>query len=154
MMNRSIVIEVRGEPVGKGSVRVEKFVNRIPTKSREWMELVRHRAQLVAPSELIACPVRVDIEARMLPAKTMPKWKRRAALAGVIRPGKKPDIDNIMKGVADSLSGVIWRDDAQVVRANLEKVYSETPGITVTVTPLPEPTSAAEWKAWHQESLA
>ena len=152
-MPHSIVIEVRGEPVGKAAKVKTRRSTHLPTKTSEWMGLVRHRAQLVAPEELIVCPVRLDIEARMLPAKT-PKWKRRAALAGVVRPGKKPDIDNIMKGVADSLSGVIWRDDAQVVVGHLEKVYSETPGITVTVTPLPEPTSASEWKAWDQESQA
>lgn len=144
-MIEPIVIEVIGEPVGKAAKVKTRWSTHLPDKTATWMDLVRFRAQLVAPDDLITCPVRVDLEIRMSPAKS-PQWRRKACIAGHIRPGKKPDIDNVMKGVADALSKVIWKDDAQVVEAHLVKTYSENPGITATITPLPEPTSAAEWK--------
>lgn len=42
----------------------------------------------------------------------------------------KPDIDNLVKGLFDSLNGVAWADDNQVFKiTNTQKVYSEYPGI-------------------------
>ena len=41
-----------------------------------------------------------------------------------IRPAKKPDADNIIKVVADSLNQVAYRDDADLVKVELEKFYS------------------------------
>ena len=144
---KPITIEIRGEPVGKAAKIKTRWSTYLPDKTATWMALVRQRAQLVAPPEPFTCPVRVDIEARLAPAKA-PKWKREAALAGHVRPGKKPDIDNVHKGIADACTGVIWRDDALIVEGHQRKVYSLTPGVTIIVTPLPEPTSAEEWREW------
>jgi Holliday junction resolvase RusA-like endonuclease len=42
----------------------------------------------------------------------------------------KPDIDNLIKGLFDSLNGVAWADDAQIFKiTNQQKVYREYPGI-------------------------
>lgn len=41
----------------------------------------------------------------------------------VIRPTKKPDIDNIAKIIMDALNGVAYKDDAQVVGLTVEKYY-------------------------------
>ena len=37
----------------------------------------------------------------------------------------KPDADNYAKLILDALNGVLWRDDAQVVRLFAEKVYCD-----------------------------
>ena len=50
-----------------------------------------------------------------------------------IRPGKKPDWDNIGKVVTDSLNQIAYRDDAQVVDAQVRKFFSEQPRIEVTI---------------------
>lgn len=41
----------------------------------------------------------------------------------------KPDIDNLIKGLFDSLNGIAWADDNQVFEVKSRKVYSEYPGI-------------------------
>lgn len=42
----------------------------------------------------------------------------------------KPDIDNLIKGLFDSLNGIAWADDNQVYKiTNTQKIYSEYPGI-------------------------
>jgi Holliday junction resolvase RusA-like endonuclease len=42
----------------------------------------------------------------------------------------KPDIDNLVKGLFDSLNGIAWADDNQVYKiTNTQKIYSEYPGI-------------------------
>lgn len=41
--------------------------------------------------------------------------------------GKRPDLqDNLMKGLVDSLTGILWHDDKQVVYINSAKIYSDT----------------------------
>jgi Holliday junction resolvase RusA-like endonuclease len=35
----------------------------------------------------------------------------------------KPDLDNLVKLVKDAGNGILWRDDAQVVRLDADKVY-------------------------------
>lgn len=48
-----------------------------------------------------------------------------------IRPTKKPDIDNIVKVVADSLSGIAYKDDTCIVKIVAEKYYSEEPRLEI-----------------------
>jgi Holliday junction resolvase RusA-like endonuclease len=43
-----------------------------------------------------------------------------------IYPGKKPDLDNLLKLLKDACNGIVWMDDSQVVIMIAKKVY-ETP---------------------------
>ena len=54
-------------------------------------------------------------------------------------PIKPPDLDKLIRSVADSLSDAgVWGDDDQVVHVIAWKVYADTrdPGATVKVTPI------------------
>lgn len=51
---------------------------------------------------------------------------------------KKPDTDNLVKGVFDSLNKLVWQDDNQVSKVTAIKIYGETPGIDITVKELSE----------------
>jgi Holliday junction resolvase RusA-like endonuclease len=45
-----------------------------------------------------------------------------------------PDLDKLVRAILDSLTGVVWRDDAQVVDIVARKVYAETPGVDIAIT--------------------
>ena len=64
------------------------------------------------------------------PARNAPQAHHQLA------PNKKPDIDNILKSVMDSLNGYAFADDSQVVRIMAEKVYAEEPFVEVTIDEL------------------
>ena len=51
----------------------------------------------------------------------------------ILRPVKKPDFDHIEKIIADSLNGVAYRDDTQIVDAIVRKFYSEVPRVEVFI---------------------
>lgn len=51
----------------------------------------------------------------------------------LLRPTKKPDMDNIMKIIADSLNMVAYRDDTQIVDCQLRKFYSNEPRVEVVI---------------------
>lgn len=61
------------------------------------------------------------------------KWRRVEMEAGVLRPIKKPDWDNVGKIVSDALNNVAYRDDAQIVDARVQKHYSINPRLEVTI---------------------
>ena len=61
------------------------------------------------------------------------KKKRAMMIAGDIVPTKKPDFDNIQKIICDALNGVAYHDDSQIVKADIEKVYSTMPHVEVNV---------------------
>lgn len=46
----------------------------------------------------------------------------------------KPDIDNLFKGVADSLNGIMWEDDGLICEVGKQrKVYGLRPGIEIEI---------------------
>ena len=47
--------------------------------------------------------------------------------------GKKPDIDNIVKVVADALNSVAYHDDKQILFVIAKKAYSAVEGLDITV---------------------
>ena len=52
---------------------------------------------------------------------------------GMIKPTKKPDCDNIAKIVLDSLNGIAFMDDKQVVNLVVTKNYDSIPCVEVDI---------------------
>jgi Holliday junction resolvase RusA-like endonuclease len=52
-------------------------------------------------------------------------------------PAGKPDADKLLRAVLDALTGLVWRDDAQVVDILARKLYGERPGADITVSEAP-----------------
>ena len=50
---------------------------------------------------------------------------------------KKPDIDNLIKGLCDALTGILWDDDTQISVLVATKKYSETVGIRMYLQDAP-----------------
>jgi Holliday junction resolvase RusA-like endonuclease len=48
----------------------------------------------------------------------------------------RPDLDKLLRAVGDALTGVVFRDDAQLVRVEAEKHYGEPPCAHVLVEEL------------------
>lgn len=69
--------------------------------------------------------LKVNIVVYMKPAKSTSKKKLEKMLAHEIHPIVKPDVDNIAKAVFDSLNGVAYADDKQIIDLHIQKFYSE-----------------------------
>lgn len=65
--------------------------------------------------------------------KSMSKKDKALALLGCKKPMKKPDLDNVLKIILDSLNAIAYRDDSQVTIAMISKAYAETPHVDVTL---------------------
>lgn len=70
----------------------------------------------------------------LAPPKTMPK--------GRVWPTVTPDVDKLARAVLDALKGVLYADDAQVVRLHVLKSYARgdtRPGLTIHARAIESP---------------
>ena len=68
-------------------------------------------------------PVVLEITAFMEIPKSWPKVKKLEAEYGAISHTSKPDLDNIVKCVADGLVHTLYADDKQIVAIKAQKRY-------------------------------
>jgi Holliday junction resolvase RusA-like endonuclease len=81
----------------------------------------------------IAEPVSLIVMVITEPPRSITKAKRELMLAGVERPAKKPDLDNVVKLISDALNGIVFEDDRQVVELWVVKRYGEEAKAVVSV---------------------
>jgi len=129
---------VYGEPVGKGRPRFARrgtFVSTYtPQKTKTYEDEIRMMAKAaMGASEPLDTPVTVAIYIRVGIPASYSKQKRKDALSGVLKPTKKPDLDNVAKCHLDAIQGIIIFDDKLVVNLHVTKVYAETPAVEVMV---------------------
>lgn len=70
--------------------------------------------------------------------KATSKKKTQEMLEHKIRPTKKPDIDNILKSVCDSLNKVAYTDDTQIIEIVAKKYYAERNYMEIEIKTLEE----------------
>jgi Holliday junction resolvase RusA-like endonuclease len=131
----TVIIELPGEPRGKGRPRFARRTGHAftPQKTASYEACLRHEAALAMSGRLpLKGALAVQIGAYFGVPTSWGAKKRAAALAGEIRPTKRPDADNICK-MLDGLSGIVFGDDAQIVSAIIEKHYSDRPRLRVEV---------------------
>ena len=78
--------------------------------------------------------VRAEIEVLVAVPKSDSKTKKKAKIEGMIRPAVKPDCDNLAKSILDSLNGLAYHDDKQVVELVVKKYYAENAEVRVRLT--------------------
>ena len=127
---------VPGEPTGKGRPIVTRGGHAFtPQKTVNYENLVKVEFERQCRGERFPDDAQLDMRITCYYglARSDSRRKRQAKLDGVLRPTKKPDCDNVGKIIADSLNGLAYRDDAQIVRMIIEKYYAAIPRVEVTV---------------------
>ena len=136
---KSIRFSIPGQPMGKQRSRVvhngsfsQAFT---PKETVSYENLVRVMYREAAKGKRFADEDMLDVRviAYYSIPKSTSKKKRKMMLEHKIRPGKKPDWDNIGKIICDSLNTVAYSDDSSIVDAQVRKFYSENPRVDVTI---------------------
>lgn len=133
-----IEFTIPGPPKGKGRPRFAKvgaFVKTYtPKETTSYENLVRGEFRRVHCGPPAEGPVMISIGAYFPVPKSWSK-KRLAAHEGKPEPViTKPDIDNIVKIICDSLNQIAYRDDSQVFQVTARKYYSVIPETVVTLS--------------------
>lgn len=76
-------------------------------------------------------PVRVKALFVFPPLKSFSKAKLNIlASGGIIYKDTKPDLqDNLFKGVADALEGIVFKNDSQICEVSSRKIYGTVPRV-------------------------
>lgn len=133
-----VTISLSGDPQGKGRARAFLRGGHIghytPEKTRSYEGMIRTAAMdAMGNKPPIDAPVEFVMRAIFAIPASWSQRKRDAALVGDIKPGKKPDLDNIAKAWNDALNGVVYRDDSLIVKATFEKRYGPQALVVATV---------------------
>lgn len=140
----TISFSVFGEPKPQGSKRVvpiysksgpvmrdgrvlTRCVNDNP-KLGEWRQEIAHAARQAYSGPLLSGPLSVSMTfVRPRPSAHFGSG-RNSEVVKPSAPGwpiTKPDVLKLARAVEDSMKGVIYRDDSQIVDERLRKVYGE-----------------------------
>lgn len=135
-----IKFTVPGNPFGKERPNFarmgQKVVTYTPQKTVNYETLVKWAYQQSAHGARFANRAMLDARIFMyfeIPQSTSKK-ERELMLKGVVRPIKKPDVDNAAKAILDALNKLAYRDDAQIVDHMVRKFYSENPRVDVIIS--------------------
>lgn len=137
---------IPGAPVGKERPRFYNGHAVTPKKTKHYEALVAqmYKAQANGKCWMEGEPLEVFIRAYY----PIPKSYTKKRIAGIKAyeelPTKKPDVDNLVKAILDSLNQVAWYDDTQVVSITADKFYAEEmPYVFVSIHAL-DPEEAKE----------
>lgn len=135
--HRTVKFIVPGEPKGKGRPIFARKTGRAitPKGTVAYEDLVRMEYFRQCAEERFPDGSMLDmrIVAYYSIPKSASKKRRGMMLDGRIRPTKKPDMDNVIKIVADSLNNIAYHDDTQIVDCQCRKFYSEKPRVEVRI---------------------
>lgn len=133
-------VEIAGKPEHKGSWRVAK-TGQLYSDNPRLAGWARHVAATYAAASngagVLEGPVVVIAEFRF--ARPPSHFTTTGALRkGAARTPGRPDLDKLLRGLLDALTGVAFRDDAQVSDIDACKVYADSAGVLLHVGPLGE----------------
>lgn len=131
-----MVFEVPGEPRGKGRPRFTKEGHTYTdseTRAYEKKIIAYYRQAHGGFRWPDDAYVAVEVTAVYPIPKSATKASRAAIQEGKIRPKRKPDIDNVLKVVLDSLNGIAYKDDSQVVAVLGRKIYGNEPKLMIEI---------------------
>ena len=129
---------IHGDPQGKGRPRFSTVCGHVHTRTPDETVLYENLVKTEYRQQVgVKFPDDAMLDVRIFAYYPIPKSaskrKRQAMLDKKIRPTKKPDWDNVGKVICDSLNGIAYRDDAQVVDSMVRKFYGEDPKVVVTI---------------------
>lgn len=149
-MSRTIQFTVDAHPQSAGSKRAFPFQRKDGSlgvrvtddnkKSKGWQQLVKGVARASYDGPLLQNGVYVAMKFFVLRPKGHFGTGRNAGkikASSPCDPAKKPDVLKLARGVEDALTGVIWRDDAQIVNEYLVKEFAEWEGVVVRISEAP-----------------
>ena len=128
--------EVPAKIIGKGRPRLNSYTGQVytPTRTKDYESLVEQYFLLKYPRyKAIEGRAKVTINAYFEVPKSTSKSMKEEMLENKISPTKKPDIDNVVKIVLDAMNKFAFKDDTQITKIEVEKIYSEVEKLYIKI---------------------
>jgi len=113
-------------------------------RSKDWRSDVKAAALAGYKGPPLVGPLVLDVIFLMPRPKGHYGTGKRAGLLKASAPyhcETKPDATKLLRSTEDALTGILWRDDSQIVLQQVEKRYGERPGAFITVKRADSPQS-------------
>lgn len=132
------VVDGKVQPKQRPKVYRNKYTGQVhgvtPNATREYERMVRYayleqcgRTKFEGALQMV-----VNVYVR-IPSGTSKK-NFNAMVSGEIRPTRKNgDVDNLFKAISDSLNGIAYDDDSQIVEAVIRKFYAPFDKAEITI---------------------
>jgi Holliday junction resolvase RusA-like endonuclease len=139
----SLGLKIMGVPFAQQSGRIVQIKGRPAliktTKARQGQADVRAQVVTQLPDgwEPIDAAISIHVMFKFPPPKGLKKLDRDMLSSGITVPKEtRPDlVDNLMKGLCDALTGIVWRDDSLIWKVSSVRIYtSGTPCTEITLT--------------------
>lgn len=132
-----MVFEVKGKPRGKQRPKFSRHGDKVrtytPAETVNYEQWVRLCYQQAGGVHFGSEPIAIHLNVGYQVPKSFSRKKRERAIQGLIVPTSKPDCDNVLKIICDSLNGIAYDDDKQVVYAVVNKCYASEPKVFVSI---------------------
>lgn len=123
-------IQIDGPPIPYARPRVTKFATFDPRSS----EKKRVKAEMLSKRpEKLEGPLRINLIFNIYIPKSASKKKQLEMEEGVLKPTKKPDLDNLVKFILDCSNGILFHDDSHILEITASKRYSKAPSTILHV---------------------
>ena len=122
---------IRGIPAPQGSktpgIRKDGsvFVREANPSLKDWRTAVNFVLQSEWEGPPLEGAVSVELHFLLLRPPSVSEKKRPY-------PSVRPDIDKLAKAALDAMTGIVFRDDAQVVRLDVTKAYAQESGLQLS----------------------
>ena len=120
-----MILEIKGTPIGKARPRLSRYGTYTPEKTKKYEEYVK--LCYINKYNIEQTPTEKPLKAKITVFFEVPtsySKKKKKELIGQPH-ANRPDIDNIVKIILDSLNGLAYKDDNQIAKLEVEKVYGE-----------------------------
>lgn len=128
------------KPGGSKTGFYSKKLNRVlivdASKNQDWKASIKSFAMTVYDGIPWTCPIVLTVEFRVTRPRChygSGKNSDRVKESSPPYPLSKPDSTKLLRCLEDALTGIIWRDDSQIVEQHVYKNYAVRPGAAVTV---------------------
>lgn len=133
----SITFEIKGEPMGKQRPKFSRVGNFVktytPKETINYEQWVKACYLSAGGRHYGSQAMKIEVHIYYKIPKAYSKKKTQQALDGTIVPTIKPDCDNVLKIICDSLNGIAYDDDKQIACVLIQKHYSTEPSVVVTL---------------------
>ena len=131
---KKLELIVEGEVVGKARPRVTRYGTYTPAKTKNYERAIQlafqNKYKDLAP---LKGPLKIKVDCYMYIPKHTSNIRRKRKNDKEILPTKKPDFDNMAKSITDSLNGLAYEDDNQIVDARIRKFFSDDQRAEITI---------------------
>mgnify|MGYP003987240795 FL=1 len=121
-----LLVSIPAEPIAQGRPRLSSrggFARAYdPPKSRSWKAFVADYAERAMKKAGLETPMDGPIIVRIRFGFPLPKSQHRKTPKPMMWHMKRPDLDNLYKGVIDAMEGIVYHRDSEIVKVIMDKV--------------------------------